>query len=351
VKLFLGWWRRGDNYNWLSAYLEHRRVLGFTQVLMAAIVAALGVIPPLMSLTAHGPQGPWPRALAMLIGGCCAVMTVCWLRRWPTRRQSQAFTVVSTTCVAVACLIIPSPTGGLLGCAAFASLAGYAAFFQSSRFLVFTMGSAITVAAVCTARLSQQTGILYAACNLVVTMIAILAIPLSAQLLLYVLGTDAAKSHTDPLTGLTNRRGFYRLARRLISSGEVVSVLMIDLDDFKRINDTHGHAEGDRALQTIADILREVVPRDAVVARAGGEEFLVAHAVPAAAMSAPALLIRERIRATSWQLTASEGVAELTLPAVFDDAHRLVDNLVSSADDAMYVAKRSGGNQTCYAAA
>src|SRR5690606_40678017 len=84
---------------------------------------------------------------------------------------------------------------------------------------------------------------------------------------------------TDSLTGLYNRRYFQNELRREIArarrTGSVFSVLILDLDDFKSINDRFGHKEGDRVLQQVADTLRRTCRRTDVVARWGGEEFAV----------------------------------------------------------------------------
>ncbi|HOV67887.1 MAG TPA: GGDEF domain-containing protein, partial [Methanoregulaceae archaeon] len=90
---------------------------------------------------------------------------------------------------------------------------------------------------------------------------------------------DALMSHTDPLTGLRNRRGYDRSAAQLIATGagmvsQCLAVTLIDLDGFKQINDRHGHGFGDTVLIAVADNLRRASALNAVVARLGGEEFL-----------------------------------------------------------------------------
>jgi diguanylate cyclase (GGDEF)-like protein len=112
---------------------------------------------------------------------------------------------------------------------------------------------------------------------------ALLTVPFGGQILVRLLWNDAVS--TDPLTGLANRRGFRRSARTLIRAAARrgtahFSVVMIDLDGFKRLNDTLGHAAGDRLLVEVAASIRTVGGPGILAARVGGEEFLVAQASP-----------------------------------------------------------------------
>ncbi len=155
-------------------------------------------------------------------------------------------------------------------------------------------------------------------------------------------------AHHDPLTGLPNRTLLYEELRRTIArcrrSGESFAALMVDLDGFKPINDTYGHAIGDRLLQSIAPRLQECVRASDVVARLGGDEFVV---VVEGVVDAPqALTIGSKIIALlsrpvsideHWvQVGASVGIA--LWPADGDDCERLLQ----AADQAMYGAKQAG---------
>jgi len=79
---------------------------------------------------------------------------------------------------------------------------------------------------------------------------------------------------SDPLTGLLNRAAMKRLIDQEIENGEPVAIMILDLDEFKAVNDTHGHAVGDRLLIKVANRLREAAGDDAIVARLGGDEFI-----------------------------------------------------------------------------
>jgi two-component system cell cycle response regulator len=150
---------------------------------------------------------------------------------------------------------------------------------------------------------------------------------------------------TDALTGLRNRRYVRRHLEGILRQG-AAAVLMLDVDRFKAVNDTHGHAAGDAVLREIAERVRAHIRASDVVARYGGEEFLV---VMAATGEEEAQVVGERLRAAIdsapilaegrlLQVTASVGVAagEVGSP---------VDALLAAADDALYRAKKLGRNR------
>jgi diguanylate cyclase (GGDEF)-like protein len=122
---------------------------------------------------------------------------------------------------------------------------------------------------------------------------------------------------------------------------------MIDLDNFKRLNDTHGHSTGDKALVAVAGALRLVCPPTTTIARFGCEEFVVADIYRTDDLRDIAEQLRKAIAATRYLITASIGIASAPLGASFDPAEReLIDDLVNVADTAMYAAKRAGGNES-----
>ncbi|QJY45856.1 EAL domain-containing protein [Pseudonocardia broussonetiae] len=152
------------------------------------------------------------------------------------------------------------------------------------------------------------------------------------------------RAHHDHLTGLANRAGFLQRLTDLQRSGRhrPTAVMLIDLDDFKAVNDTFGHTGGDELLVLVADRLRGVVDPADLLARLGGDEFavIVDHAEPqalaakvVAALQQTVTLAGRRIR-----LSATVGVAELGPKGSTGG----VDNAVARADTAMYEAKRSG---------
>jgi diguanylate cyclase (GGDEF)-like protein len=164
---------------------------------------------------------------------------------------------------------------------------------------------------------------------------------------------------TDDLTGLSNKRRFREFvvkeAARADRFAHSLSLLMLDLDDFKRVNDAHGHLKGDEVLRRVARALDSESRWVDEPARYGGEEFAVA--LPETEL-AGAMEVAERIRARiekeeiplgpttgTIQITASIGVA--TIPASATD----VEMLVGAADAALYEAKRAGKNRVVAAGA
>ncbi len=122
--------------------------------------------------------------------------------------------------------------------------------------------------------------------------------------------------------------------------------MMLDLDDFKHINDTQGHTAGDRLLQVVAGLLRDHSPADAIICRAGGEEFLVALTCITDDVAPLATRFCAAVARHPSGVTASIGTAyaELRLLRTAEGNH-LIQELTALADSAMYAAKRRGGNQ------
>jgi len=151
-------------------------------------------------------------------------------------------------------------------------------------------------------------------------------------------------ARTDPLTGALNRKGLADELMRIVRQDEdkafPMTLVFIDIDHFKRINDSLGHDTGDQVIRALAELVRSAVQRDDLFARWGGEEFLlVFRDTPGAKGRAIAERLRERIAGATWPaglaVTCSFGVAEW---------HRGEDlnEGVKRADEAMYRAKQEG---------
>jgi len=156
---------------------------------------------------------------------------------------------------------------------------------------------------------------------------------------------------TDGLTGLFNKRAMLDSAAQKIAAaarfGRPLSVLMTDIDHFKKVNDTHGHDIGDVVIRGLADILKRQKRTTDIVARFGGEEFV---ALCEQTDEKGAMLLAERIREELAKTTfrTPQGMLQVTCSigiATFPEAGRDWDTLFKAADEALYVSKRSGRNR------
>ncbi|SPM34740.1 diguanylate cyclase domain-containing protein [Mycobacterium rhizamassiliense] len=351
MKWIRQWWLQPDQYRWLSEYLSTSGLQPFARAIISIVTGVFGVVPIMMLWSPSGPHGTVGHAVAIGITVLCAGMALLWATHWPSQRQSELFTVGCNAGVTAGVLVAGDPLTGLLACTTFAPVAGYVALFHSSRLLLLTLANATLTTVASAGRVAMGGDVPLAVGHLLATAIVVLAVPFAGQVLMRLLTLDAMMSHTDPLTGLQNRRGFYRSILTLVpepgNSPAPLTVSMVDLDGFKKVNDDHGHPTGDQILMAIADNLRRASPINSVVARVGGEEFLIADATDADSVPQAAEQILTAVSSTPWRVTASVGAATTTLVSPNGQAQELIDQLVERADAAMYEAKRAGGNQVC----
>lgn len=158
-------------------------------------------------------------------------------------------------------------------------------------------------------------------------------------------------ARTDPLTGLLNRRSFFEEVERELRwvrrTGEVAVLVTFDLDHFKTVNDTRGHAAGDAVLRAVGDLLRSDRRKTDVVARLGGEEFAI---VVRGADDRAGAALAERLRSAIESLAVVEDGAPIALTAsigvtVLQPGDAEPDDALKRADRAMYRAKHLGRNR------
>ena len=184
-------------------------------------------------------------------------------------------------------------------------------------------------------------------------LVLVLAVPIShvvakAHLELYRAKTHAEKlSRTDQLTGLANRRALTEAA--FATASKTLALAIVDIDRFKRVNDTHGHLAGDKVIRSVGQTMAAQLGAFGCVARVGGEEFgLLSTEFSAESLAAELLAFRDRVESTPvlaggspiW-VTISAGVALRRDGDTFD-------NVFSRADRALYIAKKSGRNRICF---
>ncbi len=147
----------------------------------------------------------------------------------------------------------------------------------------------------------------------------------------------------DPLTGLLNRRGFDERTRPILDRAArmatPVTLAFVDLDDFKRINDAHGHQAGDQCLANVARVIREEVGVDGIPARLGGDEFAILLCMAQADAERVIARVHDRLPGLAAPVSGSFG-----LIARIPESGMAIDALIALADRAMFDAKRAGRN-------
>ena len=158
-------------------------------------------------------------------------------------------------------------------------------------------------------------------------------------------------STVDPLTGLYNRHYFnmsigHEISRSVVDN-EPLNLLMLDIDLFKKVNDTHGHDVGDTVLVAVSKIISDLIRTNDVACRFGGEEFIIL--LPETSLSGAKVLaerIRQKIQEASIngvKITVSIGISDIN-----QTENQHPDELIRLADEQLYIAKDSGRNQVCY---
>ena len=149
-------------------------------------------------------------------------------------------------------------------------------------------------------------------------------------------------ANTDTLTGIANRRVAERALSQFAGMQRRYAVMMIDIDHFKKINDTHGHDTGDRILQRVAEVLKSRMRAHDTVARWGGEEFLV---IVESVSRAEAASIAESLRARVEEDSAAVLPTTISIGVAHTESGQSVDQIVKRADEGLYAAKNSGRNR------
>lgn len=345
------WWREQDHFDWLTLYLNTRGIRLIWRAVIAAVIASIAVVPAVVLTTPTLPHYPAAVVVAPVTSAFGVTVALLWFIRWPTRGQSVVYALTGSVCIAAACLAQGDPLAGLLGSSAFAVLGGYLAFFHAAPYIMINFAIGMTTATLLVARLIRYYDTVVAGCAFLLVLVANVAFPLTVQWLVHALAGELRQSSRDALTGLLIRRAFYQstygLLLRRREGQSYLGAAMIDLDNFKRLNDTHGHSIGDKALVAVAGALRLACPPTAMIARFGGEEFVVADIYRTDDLDDIAEQLRNAIATTRFPITASIGIASTPLGPSFDPTEReFIDDLVNVADTAMYAAKRAGGNQS-----
>jgi diguanylate cyclase (GGDEF)-like protein len=343
------WWRDPGDYEWLLEFLRPRGLL----TALRLTICGGGVLLGISALCLLGMPMIGPAALSRTIASLLAALAFAWagywwFTPWPNAVWSSVLFFLADMGVVVATLLHADPLTALTTTPLFALTGAYLVFFHGPR--AHSVHLAIAVATVVTTATWLAQSDRVGAVSLAVSK-SLVALVLTAgvlpflQLGFWLVRHSVVESFTDPLTNLANRRGLEHGVTRSLHAAEPSDPLcafVIDLDDFKTINDVHGHQIGDAVLVRCAQQITRTVPQSAVVARIGGEEFVVIDRLGDRAARAIGELIRAAIAdGATPAVTASIGLAH-TDRSVAD-----ADDLIRRADLAMYDAKRRGGDRLC----
>jgi len=341
----------------MSGYLQARSMLTFTRVGLGVMVSSLAAIAILLTFSSTGSRGTVAVAMTWLggIGGFASALL--WFARWPSKAQSIVLTIAATVNIALVCLAQSDPLVGLMGCTAFVTVAGYIAFLHTAPYVLYNFAIAAVVAGIEALRLASTGRVIIAVTLFWLVLVLNAAVPFGIQTVVHALGADLVRSDRDPLTGLLNRRAFYRRLAGLITANRMrgdcyLAVAMLDLDRFKVLNDTEGHAAGDLALVAVGQALRDNSPGNTLIGRTGGEEFLIVHTSASPDIMVMAKRICAAVASIPGPVTASVGTVSVDFKRIKDRSpEQVIERLVTEADAAMYAAKRKGGNQVAHSTA
>jgi len=227
---------------------------------------------------------------------------------------------------------------------------GYVVFFHGPRLHVAHIAwctVAVVGIAIWLASTTPGDGLQLAVSRAVIALLVTVCILPALQFGFWLLQGSSMQSLTDPLTDLTNRRGLEVAVKRLnvaAAPDTHLSALLIDVDGFKTVNDTRGHAVGDEVLIRTARSIQDNARSSAVVARWGGEEFLVVDRMA----TDQATMVAERIRAAV-SVTADPMVTVSIGVATCRPSRSVLREVIEAADAAMYDAKATGGDRVVIA--
>lgn len=308
-----------------------------------------------MSLYAvGGPTGTPATALTATLCASNLIIAALWvLRPFPGRLGVVAFAIYADVGVAAALSVIDLPYA-LLGCVLFAVIGAFVTFFLSPRWvvahLVFASGTALTFAVLIFLRGDIDTITLLVQTDVV--LLGIMSVPVTSHIFLTTLSADARSSVLDPLTGLLNRRGLDAALDEVWvrgrSEGQCAAIVVVDIDNFKSVNDIHGHDAGDEVIRRVAERLFSHVQRYGILGRTGGEEYLAAVVTSRLHIDALIHGIRRALHgeADDVPVTVSVGAAILYAEStLWSGGSDTVTTASRVADSMMYEAKAAGGNR------
>ncbi|AYF76902.1 GGDEF domain-containing protein [Nocardia yunnanensis] len=345
LRLIRDWWREDVDYRWVVDAIATRSALGALKTAVGLCGLAAPIIAVLTVLSPTRPTDSVSCVLLWLLVGSGVAWCARWLLRpWPGETESLVLIAVADVCVTAVCALSPGYVARAVGMMMLLIIGIYVSALHSPKVLAAQTAWSLLAAGLLAVPLLRS-GDVSSAMIMILGMAAAVIVPPGLQICYSLLRNEML---CDPLTRLLSRRGldYYSaiwFARPAASSS---CVMMIDLDRFKVVNDTHGHAVGDEVLVATAERLRRAAPRGSIVSRFGGEEFAIVVRLPIDAAVAVADELRRAVAEPigSIAVTASIGLAAFAAPGDPARACELVRQTICAADGAMYRAKQQGGN-------
>ncbi|WP_158636018.1 GGDEF domain-containing protein [Tsukamurella sputi] len=347
------WWRGGPDYRERIEYFTNRTLLRGFRSVVSVCALLLGAMSAALLFVDMGGSVSTSPDTARLIRAAGAAVGLFWAVRWqvgavPSERCAGAFVLTSTMSIVAVSWADVELMAGVAGLSAIALVATFTAFMLSPLHLVAQSAVSAGALVLFVPPLVVEYGWVMTAIKFAMLAVVTVGVPACVQIGIAFLSQDAADSDSDPLTGVLNRRGFRRGCHRGILQHAAgrrrvpVAVMVVDVNDFKTVNDALGHDTGDAVLVRVAAVLRDVVPT-AVVARIGGDEFAVALA---GALAVDHASIADTLQREIGKVTVVEGAAVtasigVALGTVRVDDRDGVELLLAEADEAMYRAKRA----------
>lgn len=322
---------------------------GYLSALKSVIGGMCLLITGLGLLTLMHPLGPGDgtaRTIQSIISLSALPVGIWWIvAPWPSYRMAIAFVAWGDVSLGIASLLYSTPQAQISTAVDMAVIGVFAAFLLGSWVLTAHCAAAAILLAVLTIRSTVVHDLswfdLYP--FLAPAFLTVVLLPIFIQAIIEggrrgIRGT-VRQAIRDPMSGLFNRRGMYAAAKGLLDSHpSKIAAALIDLDRFKDINDRLGHERGDDVLRAVAAALRSAVRQGDIVARVGGDEFVViAPLQDISDIDGFAERLQTALASVADTVTASIGVA---WGDVGGDGRDVVDSVLRRADRAMYDAKR-----------
>jgi diguanylate cyclase (GGDEF)-like protein len=333
---------------------------------IAGLTLAFGLMGLLSTLSPGGASGSPVRVAAIVAISATTIpvaivvarvnlSSMWWSKEAAIRGINTAFVVYADIGVTAALCTFQNPAMALHGTALFAVIGGYVAHFVRPRTaichgvfttaVIIAFGIATWAIGLTWASALYSTIISLAAANGILALLCIYAAESQRALRI-----QLESANTDPLTGVLNRRGFrYRATSALRRNRSPYAIAVVDIDNYKQINDLHGHATGDAVLVQVASMLVDVVGARGVVGRLGGDEFAIGASIDRDAMTELANRIRDHgiSPLNGRRITMSIGAIvheEQSRPGPRRPVDTIVRESIVTADRALFDAKKAGRN-------